>query len=265
VPGVFEGWGSTDNLAVVPGGALPASARPEGPLRARVVTARGGPVLVASFDTSGFTAATVALSRDGKRAAWADGRGVAWARTADLDATATLTTAAECVELAWSPDSRRLACALRTHAPGETELEVFDVETGRLVLSRRGGPSYPEHLAFSPDGRKLVAELSAGITLFDLEAGPAAEPNVLTEAEGFYGASLALGSDGRVFVGRWAGDIWVLESTRHTGGFFGSAPANRVDSMLLSPDERLLVVSAEETVALLDARTGRLVATVALP
>ena len=69
----------------------------------------------------------------------------------------------EVIDLAFSPDGRRLASSNRTRIPESRlpETKIWDVEGGRELASFRVERRWGEQrLAFSPDGGRLAITLS---------------------------------------------------------------------------------------------------------
>jgi WD40 repeat protein len=125
------------------------------------------------------------------------------------------------------PDGTRLAAT--DYAGG---VRVWDIPTGRAVLSK----SYPKlqvwHVAFAPDGRRLAVDAQAKwdraefgnepdplelpqprVLLFDLSA-TAAEPEVIVCPHGFRGA-LAFSPDGRLLAVGGAGATHLFDLTKN--------------------------------------------------
>jgi WD40 repeat protein/serine/threonine protein kinase len=163
---------------------------------------------------------------------------------------------------AFSPDGRRLAVSW--WVAGQPNLFLLDGQTGKqiTVLAARAGDG-SEHLAFSPDGKRLLShEWSAPVLrLWDGETGK--EVAVLTghtnaaQALAFSpdGSRLVTGGDYpdnsvRLWDGRTGAPLAVM--TEHT---------NAVTSVAFSPDGRRVVsVSLDQTAWLWDGTTGRRVA-----
>jgi Tol biopolymer transport system component/C-terminal processing protease CtpA/Prc len=98
----------------------------------------------------------LALAPDGKKVAFTVHGEIFSASAKDGgDAARVTNTAAEEAELAWAPDSRRLAYA--SDREGTTHLFMYDFATGResQITSGRGRDNQPR---FSPDGRWIAFE-----------------------------------------------------------------------------------------------------------
>jgi eukaryotic-like serine/threonine-protein kinase len=115
---------------------------------------------------------TLALSPDGRRLAWATQEaddGPPRVRIWDLDAgrqcfTFLSTHSGPVVILAYSPDGRYIASA----SPDRT-VAIWDVASGREMLTLRGHASAVSKLVFSPDGSRLVtAGLDRTVRVWDL-------------------------------------------------------------------------------------------------
>jgi WD40 repeat protein/Flp pilus assembly protein TadD len=149
-----------DYVAPAPGGAARA--------RVRVCDVASGREL-AALEGGGANIQCLAFSPDGRLAAAGDqaGRLVVWDTTtgrrlhpADLEGPT--------YRLAFSPDGRRLAAVDRQ------QVKVWDVASGKEVLTLRGLPPRPTDggfnptLAWSPDGRWLAAtNYAGGVDIWD--------------------------------------------------------------------------------------------------
>src|SRR5205823_1965127 len=118
----------------------------------------------------------IALSSDGKRIATGGGvidqqlGGIVSAEIQVWDATTgQVAVTLKCdpysvTRLAFSADSKRLVSAHNSRtsraalaAPGEFFLRIWDLTTGREMLTLNAAKSISSHLAFSPDGQRLTA------------------------------------------------------------------------------------------------------------
>jgi WD40 repeat protein len=100
--------------------------------------------------------------------------------------------------LAYSPDGRQLALVL-----GDRSIQVWDAATGRQVFNVAGVGQRPGSadvaLAFSPDGERLVATDTQGVTFFDGRTG--LEMQIPQPAGvGFLIKSLAFSPDGQALA-----------------------------------------------------------------
>ena len=134
-----------------------------------------------------------------------------------------------------------------------------DRASGRLLHRSTGLHSRVTHLAYSPDGRRLVASFKdRGVRLFDAasgaEAGRAADYGAASYSAHFRadGRRLVTTSwDGQIrLYALEAGHLQLLKSTKLTGG-------ERPFSARFSPDGRSLAVGFDDStvVQVLDAET----------
>jgi len=141
------------------------------------------------------------------------------------------------------------------------------VRAHRVALREAGVTWAPGLLAFSTDGRSLVLQPGRGLQVFrlavpgrkvleDLGVRASAGHSVLGRAN-FHEARMAVARDGRVFLEKTAGDLWVVDASSGQARELGPALASAILSLLLSTDERVLLVVTKDTIALLDARTGK--------
>jgi WD40 repeat protein len=121
---------------------------------------------------NGQFAASISLSRDGKRMAAFANEGNGWARVWDL------TTNKPVAEVSES-GSNRSFCASRLSPEGDVlalgegcgDVTLWDAGTGKLlrVLGKLTG--HVLSLSFAPDGKRLAASSQAEVLIWDLETG----------------------------------------------------------------------------------------------
>jgi RNA polymerase sigma factor (sigma-70 family) len=166
--------------------------------------------------------------------------------------------------LAYSPDGQRLALGGASYAgPGMGGgVCVCDARTGKVLAEHRGLRGPVMKVAFSPDGRQVLAA-AQGVYRFDLETGTIVD-EPLQPANRV--SSLSLSRDGRLLATAPGERVALWELATHREIFLG-LPAPRpghVDSqpshaVALSPDARTLAVGVGENVRLLHWPTNEVV------
>ena len=170
--------------------------------------------------------------------------------------------------ISYSPDGLHVA-----EGSQDGSVRIFSAADGRLERSIQVGSPAPI-AQFSPDGRRLAIASSKGVLLVDPTTG---EIVMRTTRSAFYAGNLAFSPDGRTlyytnyltdrtfFVSnlyRWdlstgrlrrlaRGDIAGVGGGIGGGGFF---------FVQVTPDGRRLVVAGIPGVAVVDARSGRVIA-----
>jgi WD40 repeat protein/serine/threonine protein kinase len=193
-----------------------------------------------------------------KRSKDPDRRGFEWfylQRLCQLD----LRTLSGAITMAFSPEGSRIASA-----SDDGTLKLWDVSTGREVLTFRGHSGPVSRLAFSPDGRRVAsASADRTVKLWDTATG-----QEIVTLRGHSGAvwGVAFSPDGSriASVGRdWAGadepgemKIWAAVTGRqlHAMSVHKSIPL----CVAFSPDgHRIATASWDCTAKLWDAATGQ--------
>jgi WD40 repeat protein/serine/threonine protein kinase len=163
--------------------------------------------------------------------------------------------------LAFSPDGARILTGGLDQA-----VKVWEVQTGKLLLSAKGMMSPNSSVAFSPDGQRIVAgqedgtakviDAQTGAFLLELKGRPRLPYFVPPFTRGILG--VAFSPDGtRIVTAGVTGEacVWdartgaeLLELKGHTFMVMNAA---------FSPDgERIITASADGTAKVWDARTG---------
>lgn len=153
--------------------------------------------------------------------------------------------------VAFSPDGRRaLSCA--------NAAILWDVESGRALLTLAGDPTEVEAVSFGGDGRRaLTGGYNGGLVLWDLERG--AELRRINAHDGWVGG-ISVTTDGRrALSGGMDGKIalWDLETGARVKSFEGTS--GPVSAVALSPDQTLAAAGAKKGAALWNTETGELV------
>jgi WD40 repeat protein len=168
--------------------------------------------------------------------------------------------------VAVSPDDRLLAVELQADGASSARVELLDlrssspVRTHHLPHAGVQGPEGPHDLAFTADGRRLVALgcCSGGSTVLAWDTRTGAKHLEVPNRERPETIALAPGSR-LMAVGAHGGDVtwWDLDTGRPRG------PATRmagggIAQLAVSPDRRLLAVAAlDETATVWDIRTRK--------
>jgi WD40 repeat protein len=228
---------------------------------------------------------SVAFSPDGRRLASAGGFGAEPGQVKLWDAQTgqeirTLTGhTGEVTSVAFSPDGRRLASAGgeskpfsadgKRPGPGDWTVKVWDLQTGKAILTLKGHAEGITSVAFSPDGKRLA---SAAGGRFGGEPGEVKVWDAQTGQEALTVKGLAHGvtrvvfsPDGRRFAsGSAIGvlgkpyevKVWDTQTGKEILTLKGHSGA--IQCVAFSPDgRRLATASHDRTVKVWDAQTGQ--------
>jgi WD40 repeat protein len=139
--------------------------------------------------------------------------------------------------LAFSPDGRRLAVALR-----DSPVQLWDLSTRKHV--RDLGNKFAFHLAglcFSPDGKCLACRTLAGVTLLDIATGKAR-----AQLQPYFGESpLLFNSDGSGLIASDASGVQLFDRTLHKKVDFSTDYLDR-PIPALSRDGKTLAVGGRQ-------------------
>jgi WD40 repeat protein/DNA-binding SARP family transcriptional activator len=166
-------------------------------------------------------------------------------------------------QVSYSPDGRRLA-----EGSQDGTVRIFEPASGRLLRSIQIGGQAPI-VQFSPDGRWLAVGGSRGVRIVDPRTGA----TKLIAAIHAYGAcgygcnafELAFSPDGSVLYTTDLANVvrWDLRSNRVrllTPRPIGGVFAGGTFYVAVSPDGRRLAVGGVPGIAVLDAKSGRVMA-----
>jgi WD40 repeat protein len=173
----------------------------------------------------------------------------------------------------FSPDGRRLASACvkqyNFHKPDETmkvkpgEVNVWDAQTGKKVLTFKGHTGTHTSVCFSPDGKRLAsagenADKPGEVNVWDVETG--GEVFTLTGHKGA-ATGVCFSPDGkRLATGGMDPKVWHAETGQEILTLEGHT--DWVPSVCFSPDgKRLATGSRDGAVKVWDADKGREVLT----
>jgi WD40 repeat protein len=115
--------------------------------------------------------------------------------------------------LAFSPDGKRLATSSQppnvVGPMGSGEVKVWDVQTGRELLTLQGHPAQISSVAFSPDGKRLASAASGTVKVWDAQRGQ----EVLNLKVGGRTNRLAFSPDGHWLAGDPGGTVTIWDAT----------------------------------------------------
>ena len=207
--------------------------------------------------------ADVAFSPDGQTLAGLEGKGriQLWdRRTGELRRTTGVTTQGRLADLAggvgalaFSPDGRSLA------GPGpDASLVLYAVDTGLPTLRFEGSPDAVQKLAWSPDGRTLVAALSKHV----MRVWDARDGHLIHKVFGGHDgpvAAVAFSPDGRTIASASYDrtvKLWNPEDPVNPRAVL-KGHTDEVRAVAFSPDgRRIASAGLDRTLRIWDARSG---------
>jgi WD40 repeat protein/uncharacterized caspase-like protein/uncharacterized protein YecT (DUF1311 family) len=157
---------------------------------------------------------------------------------------------------------------------GPNGVKIWDVHSGRIIRSLFALPGddliRSAVIAFSPDGRRLLAKKYDTMTLWDTETG---QPLIIFDKkhsasdENYSNSVVVAGGKRRVFSANYDDatiEIWDVNSAALIKSI--KVPGARITSMGASPEENVVAIAgADGSVKCLDADTGRLISTLTAP
>jgi WD40 repeat protein len=159
----------------------------------------------------------------------------------------------EITSAALSPDGKHIVSGGYT----ESSLKLWDISTGKEIMTLAGHTKNIDSVAFSPDGSQIIsASRDNSIKLWEVDTGK--EIRTFTGHTGPV-LSATFSNDGR-YAASGSSDktikLWDVSSGKEINTFSGHADA--VKSIVFSPDGRyLLSGSFDKTVKLWDINTGK--------
>ncbi|MFO1498237.1 MAG: WD40 repeat domain-containing protein [Verrucomicrobiota bacterium] len=193
------------------------------------------------------------LSPDGARLLTASQDGTARLWDVRMRAAETLLIQGpyQVIDLALSPDARRLAAAI------DDQIFFYDAATGRALLKPVAATDGVNDVAFSPDGRSLAAACSdKSVRLIDPQTGQILWRNTAHPGRVWLavfspdGTALASSSED--------GSVQLLETASGRALFPALQHSDSVEDVSFSPDGRLLASASDDSTARIwDARTGK--------
>lgn len=156
-----------------------------------------------------------------------------------------------------SPDGSLVALGGFTQPAGTDQaIYLFERASGRLLQRLGGLPSSADSLAFSADGRRLAAAISAasGIRVYEAGAGGRWDQVAADAAYGGEYSSVEFDASGRLLATSWDGDLRLYAAGQRgtlTPLIRRPAPGGkRPNSARFSPDGRRIAVAFEDSTAI---------------
>lgn len=153
--------------------------------------------------------------------------------------------------LAWSPDSRSLALV-----QPENMLSVIDISTGKTLASQSDEIFFPRVFAWSPDGKRLVANGDWGQTLRRWNVQTNQAVRLFNQKVGS-AQTIAWSPNGRqIAAGYYGGDVCLWNASNNQCEGLIRAHLNSVDSLGWSPDSQR-IATASGAIRVWDVKSGQ--------
>jgi WD40 repeat protein len=169
--------------------------------------------------------------------------------------------------VAFSPDGKHIAAGTDDGTVKVWELLQETSNEDVMVLTGQG--ECANSVAFSSDGRRLIADQATSVTVWDLDAGQEVMTVVGSEPMDepqyqYYYRSVAFSPDGRRFVavGRLPGTIDVWDALRATKTVWQLDFEETGKAVSFSPNSKLIAVAAGQIVKICDTETVSKVVTI---
>lgn len=165
---------------------------------------------------------------------------------------------------ALSPDGKTLAFSDGT----ELNITLWSLEDSKEIISLKGHSVAVESLAFSSDGKTLVAAYTdKSIVQWDTASGQIKKYVLINGSDAAYFEHPLLSPDGGALASGYLGKIVIFDVARgvnlsppDSDSFFSLG-----DNIVFSPDGKLLAASGAKTFALYEVSSGRRVREFSLP
>jgi len=172
------------------------------------------------------------------------------------------------VQVAISPDAKTVAIGSSKfdNTPNSGVLELWNVSTGKLIVSLSTKILYVRGIAFSPDGKTLAAIGSSGSAASILELWTVSSRKLaktFADASSVNLTCLAFSPDGKRIVEGGNGttgvvDIWDIASGKSSGNICPASSAN-VCSLAYSPDGKSVLAETSTMVEAFSTSTLSLI------
>ncbi|MBL8100631.1 MAG: WD40 repeat domain-containing protein [Anaerolineales bacterium] len=159
--------------------------------------------------------------------------------------------------LAWSPDGSKIAVGSSNHT-----VTIWDVQSGRLLITISSHTSSVRDLAWSPDGKMLASGAGDGVVfIWNPQTGNMIKQLTTTEQDALGFLSWSPDSYWLAFTGH-SGDIliWDVDNNQEILFFDSSGETNLknlITGISWSPDgTRLAISTADGSINIRDIQTG---------
>jgi WD40 repeat protein len=160
-------------------------------------------------------------------------------------------------QIQFSPDGKHVAA----HLPESASIQVWEVESGKLVRTLEGASESSSAILFTPDSAAIFYVGAGGAVLMRSMRDGAELGRFETQGEP---VSMALSRDGRELMTGVAGGkirLWETVTKKELTQFDSPAP-QQTPILAVSDDRRFLYVGAGSRLHVMDPRNGAIAATV---